>query len=198
MTAMGIRQFPPWLTCLYNVRDQTYAALPHVPLNDHAPKSESEIWVWAKKNTLCANLVLNGYWAQKVVVSVSAKTCLSGTFDQPIRTGFCIMKHYPKLLDYIITGTFQRRQPVSCYALKTPRILSCELREMLTKGVTEYRSLPRQGHSVGKRTSWCKTLQRNWKINCLYRRYRCGRHYTENSRKVLNRSVDSAGKLCKF
>ena len=30
-----------------------YAALPHVPLNDHAPKSESEseIWVWAKKHT---------------------------------------------------------------------------------------------------------------------------------------------------
>ena len=41
LTAMGIQQFHPQLTCLYNVRDQTYAALPHMPLNDHAPKSES-------------------------------------------------------------------------------------------------------------------------------------------------------------
>ena len=42
MTAMGIPLFPHPLTCLYHLQDEMYAAPQQMPLNDHAPLSESE------------------------------------------------------------------------------------------------------------------------------------------------------------
>ena len=55
---MGIPLFPCPLTCLYHLPDQKYAALQHVPLNDHTPMSESES---EQTNTLEEKLVVSGY-----------------------------------------------------------------------------------------------------------------------------------------